>query len=101
MTIDEYLMGHPEDVLSPHQMYLHDLDEEEERERLQAGVSNLILDAEDLLDEIEDGEEDDPSYLAGKYDELAQRCDCLLEEGADTDELESLLNEAGRMLGLY
>lgn len=101
MTINEYLMGHPEDILSPHQMHLHDLDEDEERDRLQAGVSNLILDAEDLLDEIEDGDDPDISYLADKYDELTQKCDCLLEEGADTDELSALLNEAGRKLGLY
>ena len=68
MTLDEYLMGHPEDILNPRQMYLHDLEEDEERDRLQAGVSSLILDAEDLLDE---------------------------------EELESLLNEAGRKLEMY
>ena len=101
MTLDEYLMGHPEDDLDPRQIYLYDLEEAAERDRLQAGVSNLILDTEDLLDEIEDDDETEISYLAGRYDELAQKCARLLEEGADTEELESLLNEAGRKLELY
>lgn len=101
MTVNEYLMGHPEDILNPHQMYLHDLDEDEERDRLQAGVSSLILDAEDLLDEIEDGDDPQDASLIRMYDSLLQKCDRLLEEGADTDELESLLNEAGRKLEMY
>lgn len=99
MTINEYLMGHPEDILSPHQMYLHDLDEDEERDRLQAEVSSLILDAEDLLVYIDEG--DDSQDLIRMYDSLFEKCDRLLEEGADTDELESLLNEAGRKLEMY
>ena len=101
MTLDEYLMGHPEDSLNPRQMYLHDLEEDEERDRLQAGVSSLILDAEDLLDEIEDGDDPQDASLLRMYDSLLEKCGRLLEDGADTEELESLLNEAGRKLEMY